>query len=258
MLGTTFTGHADDFTGIDELLGRLRDERGLEVPMHIDAASGGFVWPFIHADEVWDFRLESVRSINVSGHKFGVVYPGIGWLLFREPDDLPDDLVFYENYLGKTDATFTLNFSTGSSMVLAQYYNFCRFGRRGYSKIIGAMAENARYLGEQIKEIGRFELVGADRPQLPLVCFRLSGDQAFDEFDVAGQIAAERGWMLPAYTLPPDAQDVTVMRALVSENVGHAAAATLVGDLDRACRDLDKKGGLHESDRARVLRAHHR
>lgn len=121
VLGTTFTGHADDIVGIDELLGRLRSERGLDVPMHVDGASGGFVWPFLHPDEVWDFRLESVRSINVSGHKFGLVYPGIGWLVFRTPEDLPEDLVFYENYLGREDATFTLNFSTGSSMVLAQY-----------------------------------------------------------------------------------------------------------------------------------------
>jgi glutamate decarboxylase len=111
VLGTTFTGEADDIAGIDALLGRLKEAKGLDVPMHVDAASGGFVWPFLHPDRSWDFRLESVRSINVSGHKFGMVYPGIGWLVFREPDDLPEDLVFYENYLGETDATFTLNFS---------------------------------------------------------------------------------------------------------------------------------------------------
>jgi glutamate decarboxylase len=253
VLGTTFTGHADDVAGIDELLRRLRSERGLDVPIHVDAASGGFVWPFLHPDEIWDFRLESVRSINVSGHKFGMVYPGIGWLLFREPGDLPDDLVFYENYLGETDATFTLNFSTGSSMVLAQYYNFCRFGRDGYARIMKAMERNAKFLGEGIADSGRFERVGSDRPQLPLVCFRLAGDDDFDEFDVAGQLAAERGWMVPAYTLPPDAEGVTVMRALVKENVGHAAARTLVDDIATACERLDRKGGLrpHERDRAR-------
>ena len=128
VLGTTFTGHADDIRGINDLLVRLRDERGIDVPLHVDGASGGFVWPFLYPDSVWDFRLEQVRSINASGHKFGLVYPGIGWLVFRERSDLAEDLVFYENYLGKTDATFTLNFSTGSAMVLAQYYNFVRFG----------------------------------------------------------------------------------------------------------------------------------
>jgi glutamate decarboxylase len=254
VLGTTFTGHADDVVGIDEMLRRLRDERGLEVPLHVDAASGGFVWPFLHPDEAWDFRLETVRSINVSGHKFGLVYPGIGWLVFRTPDDLPEDIVFYENYLGERDATFTLNFSTGSSMVLAQYYNLCRLGRDGYRRVIGAMARNASYLERQLADTGRFEVIGADEPQLPLACFKLDGDPGYDEFDVSGQLAAERGWMVPAYSLPPNAQDVTLMRALVKENVGHAAARTLADDIARACETLDRKGGLHESERERVKR----
>ncbi len=251
VLGTTFTGESDDIAGIDELLGRLKEEKGLEVPMHVDAASGGFVWPFLHPERSWDFRLESVRSINVSGHKFGMVYPGVGWLIFREPDDLPDDLVFYENYLGETDATFTLNFSTGSAMVLAQYYNLCRFGREGYTEIIRAMERNSQFLGDGIAETGRFEPVGS-APRLPLVCFRLRDrDAGFDEFDVASQLASERGWMVPAYTLPPDAEEVIVMRALVKENVGHAAAQLLVEDLHKALKTLDEKGGFHG-------REHHR
>lgn len=254
VLGTTFTGHADDIGGIDQLLVSLR-EKGLEVPLHVDAASGGFVWPFLFPKAEWDFRLDSVRSINVSGHKFGMVYPGIGWVLFKEPSDLPEKLVFYENYLGEEDATFTLNFSTGGALVLAQYYNFCRFGRAGYGEIIGAMADNARYLAAELKGSGRFELIGEDVPQLPLVAFRLAGDTEFDEFDVSAQLAAERGWMVPAYTLPPDAQDVTVLRALVKENVSRAAARTLAGDLVRACEVLDEKGGLHPHDRRRAKRS---
>src|SRR5690348_15966717 len=142
VLGTTFTGHADDIVGINDLLVRLREERGLDVPMHIDGASGGFVWPFLYPETRWDFQLEQVRSINVSGHKYGLVYPGLGWLVFREPSDLPDDLVFYENYLGKRDATFTLNFSTGAAMVLAQYYNFIRYGRAGYTAVMTTMQRN--------------------------------------------------------------------------------------------------------------------
>jgi glutamate decarboxylase len=252
VLGTTFTGHADDVRGIDELLGRLRSERELDVPLHVDAASGGFVWPFLYPDEVWDFQLESVRSINVSGHKFGMVFPGIGWLVFRSRDELPDDLVFYENYLGETDATFTLNFSTGSAMVLAQYYNFCRFGRQGYQRIMQAMDRNATYLEQQLAATGRFEIVGAEAPQLPLACFHLAGDHGFDEFDVSGQLAAERGWMVPAYSMPANAQSVTLMRALVKENVSHAAARTLSEDIVKACETLEHKGGLHESERRRV------
>jgi glutamate decarboxylase len=252
VLGTTFTGHADDIGGIAKLLDSIEAERGLDVPLHVDAASGGFVWPFIHPRERWDFRIERVRSINVSGHKFGMVYPGVGWLIYRQRADLPEDLIFYENYLGETDSTFTLNFSTGSAMVLAQYYNLCRFGRRGYEEIIGGMEENARFLAGQLADAGRFEIVGQGEPQLPLVCFRLTGETTYDEFDVAAQLAAERGWMVPAYSMPPNAESVTLMRALVKENVSHAAGGLLAGDLVSACESLDKKGGLHEHDRRRA------
>ena len=237
VLGTTFTGHADDIVGIDELLLRLRDERGLEVPMHVDGASGAFVWPFLYPDSTWDFRLESVRSINVSGHKYGLVYPGLGWLMFRERSDLPEDLVFYENYLGKRDMTFTLNFSTGSSMVLAQYYNFVRYGHDGYRYIMETMQRNARALAEEIVAIGDFELVGdAGAEQLPLVAFKLAEERNFDEFDIASQLAAERGWMVPAYTLPPNAEHVTIMRALVKRTLGHSLATTLARDIARPAR----------------------
>ena len=163
VVGTTFTGHADDVVGINDLLVELKDKKGLDVPLHIDGASGAFVWPFLYPDSEWDFRLEQVRSINASGHKFGLVYPGIGWLIFREKSDLAEDLVFYENYLGKTDATFTLNFSTGSSMVLAQYYNFVRFGKAGYRRIMEIMQENAQSLAKDIEAIGKFQIIGAER-----------------------------------------------------------------------------------------------
>jgi len=211
VLGTTFTGHADDIVGVNALLVELKG-KGLDVPLHVDAASGGFVWPFLYPDSEWDFRLEQVRSINVSGHKFGLVYPGIGWLVFREKSDLAEDLVFYENYLGETDATFTLNFSTGSAMVLAQYYNFVRLGREGYGHAIGAMEQNARAL--------------------------------------AGKL--ERGWMLPAYTMPPDAQEVKVMRALVKETLSRSGVDRLATDIEHACATLEKKGGAHDEERRRM------
>ena len=253
VLGTTFTGHADDIRGINDLLVGLKHDRGLDVPLHVDAASGGFVWPFLYPDSEWDFRLEQVRSINTSGHKFGLVYPGIGWLVFRERADLAEDLVFYENYLGKTDATFTLNFSTGTAMVLAQYYNFVRFGHDGYRYIMETMAQNARMLSERIAGIGEFRLIGSEQDeQLPLVAFQLAEDNGFDEFDVASQLAAERGWMVPAYTLPPNAEHVTIMRALVKLTLSHTLASALADDIAQACETLRKKGGLHELDRRRV------
>ena len=253
VLGTTFTGHADDIVGINDLLVRLRDEKGLDVPLHVDGASGGFVWPFLYPDSKWDFRLEQVRSINTSGHKYGLVYPGIGWLIFREKSDLAEDLVFYENYLGKTDATFTLNFSTGSAMVLAQYYNFVRFGHEGYRYIMETMQANARSLAQRISEIGEFQMVGEEgAEQLPLVAFQLAGDHNYDEFDIASQLAAERGWMVPAYTLPPNAEHVTIMRALVKLTLSHTLASTLADDIAEACAKLATKGGLHPLDRKRA------
>jgi glutamate decarboxylase len=254
VLGTTFTGHKDDVGGINDLLLRIKKERELDVPMHVDGASGGFVWPFLYPHSEWDFRLEQVRSINVSGHKFGLVYPGIGWLIFRSEDDLAKDLVFYENYLGKTDATFTLNFSTGASMLLAQYFAFVRLGREGYSYVIGAMAENARVLAEKLDQCGHFELIGADEEQLPLVAFKLQSGKEYDEFDVSWQLSAERGWMLPAYTMPPKAEDVKVLRALVKQTLSRSQIDRLAQDIEDACAHLDKKGGAHPAERERIKR----
>jgi glutamate decarboxylase len=255
VLGTTFTGHADDIVGINGMLMTLKERRGIDVPLHVDAASGGFVWPFLYPHSEWDFRLERVRSINVSGHKFGLVYPGIGWLVFRESSDLAEELVFYENYLGKRDATFTLNFSTGASMVLAQYYNFVRFGHDGYRYAMETMQANARALAERVAAIGEFRIISSeDQEQLPLVAFQLEGEHNYDEFDVASQLAAERGWMLPAYTLPPNAEHVTIMRALAKLTLGHTLATKLAEDIAEACAVLAQKGTLHEHDRKRARR----
>jgi glutamate decarboxylase len=254
VLGTTFTGHKDDIGGINSLLLQIKQERGIDVPLHVDGASGGFVWPFLYPDSEWDFRLEQVRSINVSGHKFGLVFPGIGWLIFREKSDLAPDLVFEENYLGKTDATFTLNFSTGSAMVLAQYYNLVRYGRAGYTYVMRNMQTNAHLLADKLEEIGRFQLIGRDQEQLPLAAFRLADrGLGYDEFDIAWQLSAERGWMVPAYTLPPNAQNETIMRALVKETLSREHIDTLARDIDAACTTLSQKGGAHHSEREKVV-----
>ena len=152
----------------------------------------------------------------------GSSIPGIGWLIFREQADLAEDLVFYENYLGKTDATFTLNFSTGSAMVLAQYFNLIRFGHAGYRAVMQIMQDNTRLLATRLADTGPFEEIGADEEKLPLVAFRLAEERPFDEFDIAWQVAAERGWMLPAYTMPPKADHVKMLRALVKLNLSRA------------------------------------
>jgi len=254
VLGTTFTGHADRIGEINDLLVALRNDKGIDVPLHIDAASGGFVWPFLYPDSEWDFRLEQVRSINVSGHKFGMVYPGIGWLVFREKSDLAEDLVFYENYLGKTDATFTLNFSTGAAMVLAQYYNLVRFGVDGYRFVMETMKKNSEFLAQQLEQVGPFQVIREHDEQLPLVAFQIAADAdvPYDEFDIAWQVAAERGWMLPAYTMPPNAQDVKMLRALVKLNLSRELVATLADDIAAACKTLAKKGGASKHERKQV------
>ena len=252
VVGTTFTGHADDVVGINELLLRKKEKEGLDIPLHIDGASGGFVWPFLYPNSKWDFRLEQVRSINVSGHKFGMVFPGIGWLIFRESADLAEDLVFYENYLGKTDATFTLNFSTGAAMVLAQYYTLARFGKRGYRLLMEVMQANAEQLAERLDALDKFDLVARGDETLPLVAFNLAEEQPYDEFDIAFQLAAERGWMLPAYTMPPNADKVRMMRALVKINLNRSLVDTLADDIAAAIETLEKKGGVSEVERKRV------
>jgi glutamate decarboxylase len=253
ILGSTMDGSYEPVQAISAALDRLERDTGVHVPMHVDAASGGFVAPFLDPDLVWDFRLPRVASINASGHKYGLVYPGVGWLIFRERADLADDLVFYENYLGKRDATFTLNFSTGSAMVVAQYYNFVRYGYDGYSYIMHTMQANSRKLAEDIAAIGEFSIIGAeDAEQLPLVAFQLAGEQTYDEFDIAAQLASERGWMVPAYTLPPDADHIKIMRALVKETLGRSLTTALAEDIAQACATLKQKGRVHETERARV------
>ncbi len=232
VLGTTFTGQADPIKEINDLLLKIKEERGLDIPIHVDAASGGFVTPFVNPEFEWDFRLGQVKSINVSGHKFGLVYPGIGWLVFRDEKYLPEDLIFNINYLGGEMPTFTLNFSKGSDMVLAQYYNMLRLGREGYGRIMTSVLENASYLAKRLTGTGRFDNLNADL-FLPVLALRLKGETNFDVFDLSDKLR-ERGWIIPAYTLPPDAEDIAVLRVVVKENFSRDMAEMLFEDIMNA------------------------
>ena len=236
IVGTTFTGDCDDVAGIDAMLRELAG-RGLEVPMHVDAASGGFVFPFSDPDFVWDFRLASVKSINVSGHKFGLVYPGVGWLVFRDDRQLPEELVFYEDYLGQRDATFTLNFSGSSAFILAQYYNFIRHGRAGYASLVRAMDANAAALATRLGAEDALELIEGS-PRLPLVIARVHDDEPFTGSDLVGELAKRRGWMVPAYQLPPANDDQHVLRMLVKINQSRELADALADDFHASITDL--------------------
>lgn len=254
VVGTTFTGECDDVAGIDAMLRHLASTRGLEVPLHVDAASGGFVFPFSDPDFEWDFRLDTVKSINVSGHKFGLVYPGVGWLVFRDEHQLPEPLVFYEDYLGERDATFTLNFSGSSSFILAQYYNFVRFGRQGYASLVRSMDRNAAALSERLAAEDALELVGGE-PRLPLVIARVRPDERFNGTDLVAELAQRRGWMVPAYQLPPDNDDQQILRILVKVNQSRELADALADDVTASIADLRKRAAGHHVAK-RVHRGH--
>ncbi len=187
----------------------------------------------------WDFRLEQVRSINVSNHKFGLVYPGMGSVLFRDVSVVPEELVFKINYLGGEMANYSLNFSRASNAVLLQYYNFLRLGREGYERIVGNLMANAGRLEKTLTASGRFELLN-DARYLPVVVVRPTGkDGGFDVFELSERLR-ERGWIVPAYTLPPNAESVAVLRMVVKENFSRDMAEMLGSDIERA---LAKLGG---------------
>jgi glutamate decarboxylase len=240
ILGTTFTGQSDPIEEINDLLVNVKKERGLDIPLHVDAASGGFVAPFVKPKLKWDFRLAQVKSINVSGHKYGLVYPGVGWVIFRDEVDLPKDLIFKVNYLGGEMPTFTLNFSRGSAMIIAQYYNLLRLGREGYERTMTNTVENARYLGKRLAESGRFDMLN-EAQLLPIVAFKLKGQTNFSIFELSEKVR-QRGWIIAAYTLPKNAEQIAIMRVVVRENFSRDMAEMLCSDIIEACDELRETG----------------
>ncbi|MEV6220632.1 glutamate decarboxylase [Nocardia fluminea] len=237
ILGTTFTGELEPISDICAALDTLAADTGLDIPVHVDAASGGFVVPFLHPDLMWDFRLPRVVSINVSGHKYGLTYPGIGFVVWRGPEYLPDDLVFRVNYLGGDMPTFTLNFSRPGNQVIGQYYNFLRLGRSGYSQVMQSLSQTARWFGDQLRASGHFEVI-TDGSAIPVLSFRLAGDPGYTEFDVSHALRSY-GWQVPAYTMPDNATDVAVLRVVVREGFSADMARALSDDITAALVHLD-------------------
>jgi glutamate decarboxylase len=236
LLGTTFTGQMDDLASIDALLGSVESERGWRIPLHIDAASGGFIVPFARPKEEWDFRLASVRSINVSNHKFGLVYPGMGTVIFRDASDLPEELVFHINYLGGDMPNYSLNFSRPSSSVVLQYFAFLRLGRAGYSQIVANMLANAQALAAKLGAIDGLELL-TDGSAFPIVAVRAADPEAID-LTLLSRLLRERGWIVPAYTLPPNAEHITVLRMVIKENFSRDMVEMLAHDVGAAVHTL--------------------
>ncbi|CAJ1952221.1 unnamed protein product [Sphenostylis stenocarpa] len=237
ILGSTMTGEFEDVKLLNELLTEKNKKTGWDTPIHVDGASGGFIAPFLYPDLEWDFRLPLVKSINVSGHKYGLVYPGVGWVVWRSKDDLPDELVFHINYLGSDQPTFTLNFSKGSSQIIAQYYQFIRLGFEGYKNIMENCWDNARTLRKGIEKIGRFNIISKDIG-VPLVTFSLKDSSQHTVFEIADQLR-KFGWIVPAYTMPPDAQHIAVLRVVVREDFNHGLAERLAADIDKVVKLLD-------------------
>jgi glutamate decarboxylase len=239
VLGTTFIGDSDPIEEINDHLVQIKQDKGWDIPIHVDGASGGFVAPFSEPDLKFDFRLEQVASINASGHKYGLVYPGVGWLIFRDKSKLPEDLIFSVNYLGGAQPTYTFNFSRGSAMIQAQMYNFLRLGRAGYTEIVQTMLENAQYLNDELEGTGRFEILNPGLSE-PVVTFKLKGDPGFDVYHLSAKLR-EDGWIVPAYNLPPNAEDVHLMRIVCRIDLSRQMTEILLLDLMNAVHDLDEE-----------------
>jgi len=238
IMGSTMDGSYEPVLEISQALDRLQSEQGHDVPVHVDGASGGFVAPFLQPDLEWDFRVPRVASINASGHKYGLVYPGVGWILWRDPDALPDDLVFRVNYLGGEMPTFALNFSRPGAQVAAQYYNFVRLGRSGYRHVQQTCQDVALRLSGKIAEIGPFELLTEGR-DLPVFAFKLRDDvTAYSVFDLSERLRM-RGWQVPAYTFPADLTDTAVMRIVIRNGFSPDLADLLLADLRRQVQVLE-------------------
>ena len=245
ILGTTYTGEYEDVKAVNDLL----VARNIDVPIHVDAASGGFVAPFVVPDLQWDFRCEKVVSINVSGHKYGLVYPGVGWILWRDPKYLPQDLVFNINYLGANQASFTLNFSKSASQVVGQYYQLIRLGRRGYRSIMSNLTGTADYLSQALEAQGFVIMSKRSGGGLPLVAFRFKEDEdrAYDEFSLARSLRG-KGWIVPAYTMAPKANNLKMLRVVVREDFTKSMCDWLLHDV-KYCL-----GSLADMDRETLVK----
>ncbi len=241
-LGVTFTGEYEGVKAVSDALDRFQAETGLDIPIHVDGASGGFLAPFCAPELEWDFRLPRVRSINASGHKFGLAPLGVGWVLWREEQDLPEEMVFWVNYLGGNMRDIALNFSRPGGQIVCQYYNFLRLGRDGYRKVHSACYRGARYLADEIAKMGPFEIVydGDMARGIPAVSWKLKDgtDPGFTLFDLADRLRV-RGWQVPAYTMPANREDQAIQRILVRNGVSLDLCALLIEDMKAALGHIE-------------------
>ena len=250
VLGSTYDGSYEPIKQICEELDKVQGRTGLNIPVHVDAASGGFVAPFLEPDLEWDFSLDRVVSINASGHKYGLVAPGVGWIIWRDEEHLPEELIFKVNYLGDIMPTFALNFSRPGAQVVAQYYNFIRLGFGGYRQIQQYARDVAQDLAAELEKLGPFELVtrGTD---LPVFAFKIRDEITnFNVFDVSNAVR-ERGWQVPAYTFPANREDLAVLRVVVKRGFTHDVAGLFIADLHRVLPRLGRQAAtVHDAGSA--------
>ncbi|TBX11761.1 glutamate decarboxylase [Clostridium perfringens] len=252
ILGITYTGKYDDIKELDKKLEEYNKTAKLTVPMHIDAASGGMFAPFIEPELEWDFRLKNVVSISTSGHKYGLVYPGIGWVLWRDKEYLPQELVFDVSYLGGKIPTMAINFSRSASQIIGQYYNFLRYGFEGYRQIHQRTKDVAMFLASELEKTGLFQIYN-NGENLPIVCYKLRDDVNVDWtlYDLADRLLM-KGWQVPAYPLPADLQDTIIQRIVCRADLSHNLAELYLRDLKAAIEDLNNARVLNQKSKTGV------
>ncbi|CAD5899600.1 glutamate decarboxylase B, PLP-dependent [Carnobacterium maltaromaticum] len=239
ILGITYTGKFDDIAALDTLVESYNQINEHQLVIHVDAASGGMFVPFVNPELAWDFRLKNVVSINTSGHKYGLVYPGVGWILWRDEEYLPKELVFDVSYLGGHMPTMAINFSRSASQIIGQYYNFLRFGFEGYRKIHTRTKEAALYLSQVVEETGLFEIYN-DGGNLPIVCYKLKENTQveWNLYDLADRLQM-KGWQVPAYPLPEEMDNVIIQRYVCRADFGQSMAEEFASDLNESIHDLN-------------------
>ncbi len=260
-LGVTFTCQYEPVKAVSDALDKLQQETGLDIPMHIDGASGGFLAPFCAPELEWDFRLPRVKSINASGHKFGLAPLGAGWVIWREAADLPQELIFNVNYLGGNMPTFALNFSRPGGQIVAQYYNFLRLGREGYTKIHQACYNTAQFLATEIGKLGPFEILfdGDSHKGIPALAWTLKKDGnigGYTLYDLADRLRS-RGWQVPAYSMPAHREDLVIQRILVRHGVSYDLACLLLNDIKRALDYFNQHPVIHSLTEAEASGFNH-
>ncbi|MFI3268407.1 MAG: glutamate decarboxylase [Rikenellaceae bacterium] len=239
IMGVTITGFNEDVQGINDALDELNEKTGWDISIHVDAATGGFILPFTQPDYVWDFRLKWVFSISVSGHKFGLVYPGVGWVIWKDKTLLPKEMNFEVNYLGASVPSISINFSRPGNQVLAQYYQFVRLGAEGYRKIQQSSLNVCLYLREKLTEFGIFEFLSEGTPN-PLFVWKMKEDKnrKWTLYDLSDALHVE-GWQIPAYTMPESLTDVIIMRIVVRQGMSMDLANLLIDNIKVCINELN-------------------